>query len=320
MGGSKPPVSEPVPFLQVSAWFGWLDFLKYQADRFGKKISWINLDETSIKRSDASSGLVVKRSWWPAGHQAPGPAGSTREQRGCATFVCLCTPDTALQAALPKIWIGNQYLFKASELKACASRQPPQVVLLREKTAWMTAALMPRIFKEIAASLKTFGENRQGVVVMDAAPQHVPGSVIRAAADFGLWVVILPAKLTHLCQPADTHVFSALKSACRQWCTRSRLACPNGQFPDSAWFDMMFEISTKFLCGRPWHRAFEANGIVGDRSALSPALQSHALQNFTAVEAGHVCMPTEEQLQSIFPKNKQVPFCDLMRPLIPRLE
>ena len=144
-----------MPFLQVSAWFGWLDFLKYQADRFGKKISWINLDETSIKRSDAGSGLVVKRSWWPAGHQAPGPAASTREQRGCATFVCLCTPDTALQAALPKIWIGNQYLFKASELKACASRQPPQVVLLREKTAWMTAALMPRIFKEIAASLKT---------------------------------------------------------------------------------------------------------------------------------------------------------------------
>lgn len=298
--------------------FGWLDFVKHQAARFGKQICFINLDETSIKRSDAGSGLVVKRSWWPASHQEPGPAASTREQRGCATFVCLCTPDTALQAALPKIWIGNHYLFKMSELKACASRQPAQVVLLREKTAWMTAALMPRIFKEIAASLKTFGETRQGVVVMDAAPQHVPSAVIRAAADVGLWVVILPAKLTHLCQPADTHVFAALKSACRQWCTRARLASPNGHFPDSAWFDMMFEISTKFLCGRPWRRAFEATGIVGDRSALSSALKLHGLENFAVEAAGR--MPTEKQLRTIFPKNKQVPFGDLMRPLVPRLE
>ena len=63
-------------------------------------------------------------------------------------------------------------------------------------------SLMPRIFRELSARIKALGGNRQGVVFMDIAPQHISSDVVRAASECGLRMVkteipIPPPKKKH---------------------------------------------------------------------------------------------------------------------------
>ena len=115
---------------------------------------------------------------------------------------------------------------------------------------------------------------------------------------FKIWLCFVPANLTFLCQVADTHVFAAMKQTYRHLVQKAKLAS-NGLVSDAAWFDMMFFISTSFLCGRRWQSAFEANGILGTDSTLSVALQKHGFHNWmTPSVDGAIPRPTQEQLQS----------------------
>ena len=301
---------------QVSAWFHWLDFIKQQGRFCGKDLLYVGLDETCVRKADAGAGVVVRRSWWKRDARRPG----AREQRAACTFICLCSPDTAFQGRLPKIWLGNKYTFLQRSLAECKARKPRRVMLWREKSAWTTKRTMFNVLEAIAASAAEMGAHRQVVLLLDAAPQHIAVEVCREAARLQIWLCFVPANLTFLCQVADTHVFAAMKQTYRHLVQKAKLAS-NGLVSDAAWFDMMFFISTSFLCGRRWQSAFEANGILGNRSTLSVALQKHGFHNWmTPSVDGAIPRPTQEQLQSLWPQRKLLPYWELLTPLLPCLD
>lgn len=300
----------------MAAWFHWLDFIKQQGQLCGKELLHVALDETCVRKADAETGVVVKHSWWSRFGRRPG----AREQRGACTYICLASPDSELQGKLPQIWLGNHYTFLQRSLAECSIRQPKRVLLWREKSAWVTKSVMLRVLAEIAASTAEMGPNKQVVLHLDVAPQHISVDVCKEAARLGIWLCFTPSKLTFMCQVADTHIFSAMKQMYRQCLQRVQLS-GNGVVSDAEWFDIMFFISTSFLCGRRWRPAFEANGIIGDRSNLSVALQKHGFQHWVTLSVdGAITRPSQEELQALWPQRKSLPYWKLLTPLLPCLD
>ena len=52
---------------------------------------------------------------------------------------------------------------------------------------------------------------RNGTRLVGVLPAHLAAKVFRAATRCGIWVLVVPAKLTWLIQPADTHAFYKYK-------------------------------------------------------------------------------------------------------------
>ena len=135
-----------------------------------------------MRRAKDGAGLVVQRAWWPKGRR-PGQVACVGEQRACCTFVY--APTRSCKLPCPKFRLETQHIFKASDMRLRAGRQPKQVRLLREKPAWMTM-IMGDVFDERAAcDLKEVATDKQAVLLMDAAPQHVSAFVVQQAAAAG---------------------------------------------------------------------------------------------------------------------------------------
>ena len=58
----------------------------------------------------------------------------------------------------------------------------------------------------------------QPVLVMDACRLHLHRSLAEACLREGVWLVIVPARLTWLLQPLDTHAFQPYKHFLRECC------------------------------------------------------------------------------------------------------
>ena len=88
-----------------------------------------------------------------------------------------------------------------------------------------------------------------------------------------LRVVPVPAGLTSLVQPLDTHCFAAMKRRIRERYTQCRSA---GDFHPHAFLSLMSDISSNFLCSVSWATAFEQVGIQDcPHSHLTGALQDY---------------------------------------------
>ena len=158
---------------QVAAWFHWLDFIKQQGQLCGKELLHVALDETCVRKADVGLGIVVKQSWWSRFGRRPG----AREQRSSCTYVCLASPDTAFQAKLPQVWLGNRRNFRQRSLAECSARQPQKVLLWREKSAWVTKSVMLRVLAEIAGSAGDGPQQASGAAFRRCAPAHFCGRV-----------------------------------------------------------------------------------------------------------------------------------------------
>ena len=59
------------------------------------------------------------------------------------------------------------------------------------------------------------------MLVMDAASQHLAADVVAHAARRHIMILLLPARLTWLLQPLDTHVFAPPKRVAAQQATQA---------------------------------------------------------------------------------------------------
>ena len=290
---------------QVSIFYQWVDFLHRQARVQDVQIEWVNLDETSIpQRFHDSRGNLVSRAWssQPASHNTP-----LHLRRGSVTFVGLVAASPTLQAALPKIWIGNRHLFPAQALAAVSGEVPPNVYLWRETSSWNTSKLMEEILLLIADSAGRVSPGRQLALLLDCASVHLTRDVLLKAKELNIWVVVVPTGCTHLVQPADTHCFGLLKNFLRRQLAEVQMRSPEGKVSREQWLRCLFDVSTRFMCGKRWKSAFVATGVLGDRTALLSKLEAFGFRGLDATAE----LPTFEQVQYVLPKASQVSYWDL---------
>ena len=121
---------------------------------------------------------------------------------------------------------------------------------------------------------RTLRANAPGVLPilsMDAVRVHLHDRVILECANWGIRVVVVPARMTWLLQPLDTHVFAQLKRVVRD-AYQARLGSEGARALSTAsWVAVVTNTVYCFLRRENWARAFAHR-----------RLRVHAAGTFTA--------------------------------------
>ena len=244
------------------------------------------------------------------------------ETRSTLSLVALLCEDTAVQAELPQYIIGNEHVLPAAvvtELRVTGALYP-NVRLLRRKSAWVNDAVLAMIAKHWGEVLSRHRAERQPILLVDSCNAHLGRKFLAACARAKIWVVCVPARLTWLMQPADTHCFALLKAWLRKAFHEALLANEDGQvFVKEMVLHLNMAIR-KVLQGRQWKGAFVSNGYApGQRQVRAKILE---LLEWDTTPSVSSALPAFDEFQSLFPRRREAPLRELLachraRPAIP---
>lgn len=216
-----------------------------------------------------------------------------------------------VQQMLPQVVIGNHNTFLARDVAALRSARPLNVRLLRQRSAWSNSRVTAALIRQIAATLAARGvltENVQVVIIMDAVKLHYTREVLRACKAVHFWLIIVPALMTFLLQPLDTHTFAAYK-ACFQLAyqmARSRSASPSGDVTIAELLPCIDHAIQSVLETRLWSDAFDSDGFGHAQRALG-----HRVKHCLELESSPVVPstpPTDDELRLCFPRKSRPDF------------
>ena len=114
----------------------------------------------------------------------------------------------------------------------------------------------------------------------------------------------VPARLTWLLQPADTHVFRIFKRKVRSLWVRHRSESLDDTVSAKQWVCIIRDSIQQVLPCNAWRIAFRSTGLLDAQAALSNTLLKRlGLETPPQVMASK---PSESYLERIFPKSTKV--------------
>ena len=290
--------------LQAMAMWQWHNYLESRAAA-GKRVLRINLDETSVClfQGDAKGTVFFTRKRQRP-REGPTQRVSRAKRRSCLTHVGVICDDTALQPLMPQYIIGNCSTFLARDWSDLEARAPPNVTLVRQKSAWVNTGLLVRIVRRVGLVLRPYASSCQAVLVMDACCVHFAEPVLKACRIWGLWPVFVPARLTWLLQPCDTHAFGKYKSKLKVAYQASRVETPGGDLAIGQFLGCMYSTIREVFQGVRWSVAFDSDGLGRGQSEVSMCIREK-LALLVPIAVPNM-LPTEEQLRVCFPRRATV--------------
>ena len=155
--------------------------------------------------------------------------------------------------------------------------------------------------------------SRQVALLLGTASVHICPQFLRAASRRGVMVQYIPAKLTRLLQPLDTHVFARFKRFLIQ--EYRAVLVQGGASPSelTARVHAIVQACRKVLQAHAWAHAFDANGFSAHaqrevRQTILEELQWSRVPELPAI------LPTFLEFLAIFPARVHIPLAWLLRP------
>jgi hypothetical protein len=213
-----------------------------------------------------------------------------------------------VQRELPQIFLGSARHFTGAFLAAYRPRMPDGMYLWSNERGWMTHAVCLVLLRAIHASLGTLLERYHVILLMDANRAHLDEAICRRARALGMTLVFVPAKLTWLLQPADTHLFAPLKSAVRRKYTNMQLETTDGRIDKEQWLSVVVDALSEVVVDRSWSNAFASNGITNrqpDASMYVRTMGGLSRGNYATAK------PTLPELQYLFGMTN-IPYASLV--------
>ena len=280
-----------------------------------KQLLVINWDETACRlHYSGGRGFCTRAAEGDASSQprlmqhAP-----TSRKRGSLTHVALVCTDSAIQPKLPQIVMGNERTLTAGELTAIQGQNlPPNVQVWRRKSAWVTKDSMREILKEIWKCVRPYQKERQVVLLLDSHPCHLDPMFLANCVRKKIWVVFVPAKLTWLLQPLDTHAFSVYKRVLRADYCRLVQESATGRVGVAEVVGSIGRTIRRVLHRRVWKTAFEQNGFTSSTRRASKRVLSH-LQWSPPPQISSE-LPSFAQFQAMLPSRMELPLRELTAP------
>jgi hypothetical protein len=286
--------------VQASAFWQWSNFAEQHVPAARRPLR-VNLDETAVCLSQACrKGNVLISNIMNAVQHAPLAA-----RRTYLTHVALICDVADIQPVLPQVLIVNERTVPAERLPAIRAALPANVFVLRQKSAWNNNAVCAWVIRRLGRALAPHAADYQAILFLDTHKTHYSREVLAACRSCGIWPVYVPAKLTWLLQPLDTHAFLLFKLMLQRFCLAARIRLNRvGPLDVDELIQCICSAIREVLQGRTWTHAFEHNGIGLAQAGLSVRVKA-ALQ-IDAVPATCDARPNEEQLQRCFPKRTAV--------------
>jgi hypothetical protein len=117
------------------------------------------------------------------------------------THVALICDDPVVQAVLPQFLLGNERTLPIHELAALRASCRPNVHIVRQKSAWGSHLVGARIAWTLRAALEPHMDGYQPVLLLDTVKFQYGQTVLAACRRAGIWVILVPLRLTWLLQP-----------------------------------------------------------------------------------------------------------------------
>jgi hypothetical protein len=260
----------------VLIFLNWTRFIVEDVMR-GRSHVFINMDETSVSTiKHSGKGLValnkVKRdNMWSQPKQSQ---DRTDVKTSLMGTVCDCP---ALQPFLPQV-ILPKYTKRAV---------PPQRFLdaysitgspfeyWHGSVGWTDSQIMKRWATRLRSIVSSFNSDAWIVLILDCSHVHLNVKTVAHLKRLGILVLMLPAKLTWLCQLLDVYVYSELKSLIRSGQCALRLSSPNATANVGAWIEVNARAIREVIVDRDWQDAFAKLGAGDSVHGMNSELQRY---------------------------------------------
>ena len=234
------------------------------------------------------------------------------------TFVAFICDDEVVQPALPQFLIVNTRTLTVAQHVELQASLPPRVRILRSKSAWLTSTLCCRMVRCLAADIAPFAIEKQPILFMDALKQHFADTVLQTCAALGIWPICVPAQMTWLLQPLDTHCFGSFKAFLQKACQTRRCGNASGRITSSDVVECVCETVANVVDARPWARAFADNGFATAQQQVGRRILAELKCEHCPVVSNE--RPSVHQLKSCFPRRAKVSHRRLWKPIDKYLE
>ena len=235
---------------------------------------------------------------------------SLRQRRAAVTLVATICDDTGIQPRLPQFIVTNDKVVSAADVASLRGRLEPNVHVVRRSSAWVNGPVMATFVRAYARALKPFRASFQPILVLDACGVHMTSAFLRALARAKIWPLFVPASLTWLMQPCDTHCFALLK---RFLCARyheAQLQVHGRRIAGSEMIEHMSRAVRAVLQGRRWSPAFVGNGLcAGQKNIRTRVLRETGWCDGDVVPN---TLPTLDDFYVLFPQRRHPPLEDLL--------
>jgi len=272
----------------------------------------INMDESSVKLDPVRNipGMVAlpKTELKRKAAALVRPA-SLSLRRAAITLIAFVCDDESTQALLPQVIVGNKRLLPKNVAALHRDRRD-NIYVLSRKSGWNNVELQCEIMRLLGKHLAPLHSSHWFLLSMDAFSAHLAPRVADAAHRAGLLLHEIPASLTSLLQPLDTHVFAALKHALWEANQQRLLASSTGEYSARDFVEMVCRVVRKELChSRP--QAFASCGFSPRQQGLTDrVLAALERTDFPDIDCN---LPTLDDLTAIWPARMQIPIIALFR-------
>lgn len=270
----------------------------------------INLDETSVCLFQGGSKGTV----FVTKTKKPQQKVSRGKRRCCLTHVGLICDRPGVQAVLPQVIIGNRQTFLVRELAALQAACLPNVHLLRQKSAWNNIDTMIYVIRLLGAALEPYTHEVQPILFLDACRLHLASRVIAACHDAHIWLIVIPARMTWMLQPLDTHAFFKYKLQLKGAYQAARAETEDGNLHISSFLRCLYKVIRCVLQGRSWSFAFDEDGFGADPDQCRPSVKVSLEVDVGAPIGIPGRCPTDEQFKLCFPQKANVSIAGLLKP------
>ena len=297
-----------VPIAQAFACWQWSKYLQKMVPP-EKQPLLINFDETAVCvfQGARPGNIMLAKNFARIQHVPRG------QQRSYLTHLAFITDDPAVQPLLPQIIVGNERTVKARRLHAIRLGTLPNVRVLRRRSAWVDAAFIVDVIKWLSTALAPFMAARQPILYFDACRAHCHASVFEECAKAGIWPILIPASMTRLLQPLDTHVFLRYKLYLQKEYQVARVRGTSGQLNVEGLIGCINQAIANIIEERPWAAAFDGNGLSSGLSNLRARIKEELQLDSAALEIPEV-RPTLAELKACFPqRSRHIPVASIWR-------
>lgn len=226
------------------------------------------------------------------------------KRRTYMTHVAFVCDDPLVQPLLPHIVIGNERTIPARSLGALRAACPANVRLLRLPSAWVNGKICAQIIRWLAVALAPVLGNRQPILLFDACRSHLCHCVFNACAAAHIWPIVVPAKMTWLLQPLDTHAFLPYKIRLQQLYGSARVRASAGDVGVQELLQCIYAAIREVLQGRRWESSFERDGFGAAQAGVSERV-TEQLGIASPIDVP-TTRPVLAQLKACFPARTRV--------------
>ena len=193
------------------------NFFEAEAQREGKPLVKINMDETAIPLVPKSfRGVVIQGDASQREAELVRFRAGRNKQRMNITYMAFVTDDAELNRKLPQIVIMSNASVTQRVFKELHENAPGHFFLVRRVKAWTTGPILVDVIKVLSTILKQERPDHAYILAFDCAASHMGNEVFQALRSHAIFPLLVPAKVTWLLQPLDVFCFRYLKDLLRK--------------------------------------------------------------------------------------------------------